>query len=163
MKLYEILVPTMYGDTLKPIRTKHHRVWDVKVQKLTGGLTIFPPGKGIWVDKAIVYAERVIPVRIMCEHETMMDIVYMTIEHYRQKCVMYYVLSDGCNIVYPKPRPPTSKEILAHRCRHGYTQPGACPSCINAGMTVESEPEDDYERDSVLPGGVEFEPEDDMG
>ncbi len=96
----------MYGDTVKPIRLKHHKNWDIKVQKLTGGLTIFPPGKGIWVDKAIVYAERVIPVRIMCEEAVMVELVQMTIEHYRQKCVMYYVLSDECHIVYPRQDPP---------------------------------------------------------
>ncbi len=145
MKLYEILVPTMYGDTVKPIRLKHHKNWDKKVQKLTGGLTIFPPGKGIWVDKSIVYAERVIPVRILCDQDTMMEIIEMTIEHYRQKCVMYYMLSDECKIVWAKPKPPTMKEIMAHRCNHGYTMPSACPTCIDAGMTVEFEKEDEYE------------------
>ncbi len=100
MKLYEILVPTMYGDTIKPIRTKHHKNWDAKVQKLTGGLTIFTPGKGVWEHEGETFLERVIPVRIMCADDIMAQIVQITIDHYRQKAVMYYVLSDECHIVY---------------------------------------------------------------
>ena len=46
MKLYEILVPTKYGDNEKPIRTKHHKEWDKYVRKISGGLTILTPGKG---------------------------------------------------------------------------------------------------------------------
>jgi hypothetical protein len=47
--LYEILVPTQYGyPKTTPIRTKHHKEWDKRVQKITGGLTILSPGKGKW-------------------------------------------------------------------------------------------------------------------
>ncbi len=99
MKLYEILVPTMYGDTIKPIRTKHHKKWDERVKKLSGGLTILTPGKGIWVHEGVDYSERVIPVRIMCEEDVMKKIVEITLQHYRQKAVMYYVLSTECYIV----------------------------------------------------------------
>jgi len=99
MKLYEILVPTIYGDTMKPIRTKHHKKWDERVKKLSGGLTILTPGKGVWVHEGVDYIERVIPVRIMCEENTMKKIVDITLQHYRQKAVMYYVLSTECYIV----------------------------------------------------------------
>jgi len=37
--LFEILVPTLYGDNLKPIRTRHHKKWDERVQAITGGMT----------------------------------------------------------------------------------------------------------------------------
>lgn len=101
-KLYEILVPTIYGDTLKPIRTKHHKNWDIVVKKLSGGLTILTPGKGVWVYEGETYSERVIPVRIMCTDDTMKKVVDFTLKHYRQKAVMYYVLSTECFIVHNK-------------------------------------------------------------
>lgn len=100
MKLYEILVPTIYGDTMKPIRTKHHKNWDKRVKKLSGGLTILTPGKGVWVHEGIDYTERVIPVRIMCDELTMQDIVEITLQHYRQRAVMFYVLSNECHVVH---------------------------------------------------------------
>lgn len=99
MKLYEILVPTIYGDTLKPIRKKHHWSWDHLVKKLSGGLTLLSPGKGLWVHEGIEYRERVIPVRIFCTEQIMKKIVNITLKHYRQKAVMYYVLSNECYIV----------------------------------------------------------------
>lgn len=102
MKLYEILVPTIYGDTMKPIRTKHHKRWDERVKKLSGGLTILTPGKGVWVHEGKDYVERVIPVRIMCTEKVIKEIVEITLQHYRQKAVMYYVLSTECYIVPAK-------------------------------------------------------------
>lgn len=99
MKLFEILVPTIYGDTMKPIRTKHHKRWDERVKKLSGGLTVLTPGKGTWVHEGVDYVERVIPVRIMCDDKTMKKIVAITLQHYRQKAVMYYVLATECYIV----------------------------------------------------------------
>jgi len=46
--LYEILVPTIYGDTMKPIRTRHHKEWDKYIQSITGGLTILSSAQGKW-------------------------------------------------------------------------------------------------------------------
>ena len=104
-KLYEILVPTIYGDTMKPIRTKHHKKWDERIKKLSGGLTILTPGKGIWVHEGKDYVERVIPVRIMCTDKVMKKIVNITLQHYRQKAVMYYVISNECFIVHAEVKP----------------------------------------------------------
>ena len=98
--LYEVLVPTIYGDTLKPIKTKHHKVWDARVQKISGGLTILSPSKGKWIFKGVEFPERVIPVRVMCEPNEMKEIVKITLEHYRQKAVMYYVLSNDVHVVH---------------------------------------------------------------
>ena len=97
--LYEILVPTIYGDSLKPIRTRHHKQWDERVQSISGGLTILAPAKGKWTYKGTEYPEKVIPVRIMCDDVQMMKIVNITLSHYRQKAVMYYVVSREVNIV----------------------------------------------------------------
>jgi hypothetical protein len=100
--LYEILVPTMYGDTLTPIGTKHHKKWDERVQAISGGLTVLSPARGKWIFKGVEYPERVIPVRIMCTETEMDDIVMITMGHYRQKAVMYYVLSSQVTIVTKK-------------------------------------------------------------
>lgn len=100
MKLYEILVPTKYGDTNRPIRTKHHKNWDMVVRKLAGGLTILSPAKGQWVYQHDVYEERVIPVRIMCDPIAIREIVRFTLSHYRQISVMWYVVSEECEITY---------------------------------------------------------------
>jgi hypothetical protein len=108
VKLYEILVPTIYGDTNKPIRTRHHKKWDERVKKLAGGLTILSPGKGVWVHEGKDYLEKVIPVRIMCEEKTMKSIVDITLQHYRQISVMYYVVSDECHIVFAKEKEPSN-------------------------------------------------------
>ena len=98
--LYEILVPTMYGDTLQPIGTKHHKKWDERVQAISGGLTILSPAKGKWIYKGVEYPERVLPVRIMCTETDMKKIVKITMEHYRQKAVMFYVLSTNVQIIH---------------------------------------------------------------
>lgn len=98
MKVYEILVPTMYGDTEKPIKTKHHKQWDVGVNKLVGGLTILSPAKGQWIDGDKVLSEKVIPVRIACELEAMRKVADFTISHYSQKAVMFYEVSPYAEI-----------------------------------------------------------------
>ena len=98
--LYEILVPTIYGDSLKPIRTRHHKHWDRRIQNITGGLTVLSPAKGKWTYKGEEYPEKVIPVRIMCTKSQMEKVVQITLEHYRQKAVMYYTLSTDVHVVY---------------------------------------------------------------
>jgi hypothetical protein len=98
-KLFEFLVPTIYGDTMKPIRTRHHKRWDEYVRKVSGGLTLMPVAKGQWVYKDTLHEERVIPVRICCTDTDIKDIAAFSLKHYRQKAVMYYVLSNECVIV----------------------------------------------------------------
>lgn len=99
MNLYEILVPTIYGDTMKPIRTKHHKRWDDRVKKITGGLTIMHPAKGVWVHQGQDFIERVIPVRVECTHEQVYQIAAITAQHYRQKAVMFYRISTDSHIM----------------------------------------------------------------
>lgn len=116
--LYEILVPTIYGDTMRPIRTAHHREWDKQVISITGGMTILSSARGKWTHEGVEYPERVIPVRVMVEEEESMHLdVYMrdtgrrsrdksqitriinfTLSHYRQKAVMFYVVSENVQI-----------------------------------------------------------------
>jgi len=118
--LYEILVPTIYGDTMKPIRTVHHKEWDKVVMKITGGMTILSSARGKWTHEGVEYPEKVIPVRVMVdeperispacfmgmEPTTIIDrsqiekIIDFTLKHYRQKAVMYYMISNHVVITY---------------------------------------------------------------
>lgn len=100
MNLYEILVPTIYGDTRKPISTRHHKEWDKQVIALTKGLTIFRPAQGKWIHAGHDFYERTIPVRIMCDPITMRQIAMLTLKHYRQIGVMFYLVSSDCRIFY---------------------------------------------------------------
>lgn len=95
MELWEILVPTIRNDG-KPIRTRFHRVWDAKVRAISGGLTITPPAKGQWVhpESGTLFAERMIPVRVMCTREQIEKIIDITLEYYEQIAVMAYRISE---------------------------------------------------------------------
>ncbi|RDJ35137.1 MAG: hypothetical protein DWQ19_09895 [Crenarchaeota archaeon] len=95
MELWEILVPTLMGDTQKPIKTKHHRNWDQFVRKLSGGLTILHPAKGQWLrpESNELVEERMIPVRIACTEKDIQKIIKFTLQHYRQEVVMAYQIS----------------------------------------------------------------------
>jgi hypothetical protein len=92
--IYEILVPTVRRVDGKPYRTRYHRVWDKKVEAISGGLTITPPGKGYWFHEGQSVRERMIPVRVMCTREEIMRIVDLTLEYYDQLVVMAYRVGD---------------------------------------------------------------------
>jgi hypothetical protein len=97
--LWVILVPTIHSDSGNPIRVRHHRRWDAKVRDITGGLTILHPAKGQWISPdGELFAERMIPVQIMCTKEEMEKIVDMTAIFYNQWAVMYYVVSQSVHI-----------------------------------------------------------------
>ena len=67
LKIWCILIPTLKArfSRKKYFSTKHHKVWDAYVRKLTGGLTILAPGKGQWINEnQELVEERVIPVQI---------------------------------------------------------------------------------------------------
>ena len=91
------MVPTQSNQG-KPFRTRFHKVWDVKVRAITGGLTIIPPVKGQWVHNGDVYLERMIPVRIACTEEQINQIADMTAEYYDQLAVMFYLISEKVTI-----------------------------------------------------------------
>ncbi len=92
-ELWEILVPTVRNDG-RPFRTRFHRVWDRKVEAISGGMTITPPGKGTWVHEGQAVRERMIPVKVMCTREQIEEIVDLTLEYYDQIAVMAYRVSD---------------------------------------------------------------------
>jgi hypothetical protein len=98
--LWEILVPCNYNDG-KPVRTKHHKEWDKVVRKISGGLTLYTPAKGQWVDPndKKLYEDRMIPVRIKCSEQVIKQIAQFTLGHYRQKAVLIYRVSDYALVV----------------------------------------------------------------
>lgn len=85
----------------KPFRTRHHRVWDERVRRVAGGLTIFKPARGQWVaPSGELFNERMIPVRIACTEAELTRIVEITLKHYDQLAVMVYKVSDDVRIVH---------------------------------------------------------------
>lgn len=100
MSMWEILVPTVRSCG-KPFRTRYHRVWDKKVREISGGLTIMSPVKGQWVNPdGILFAERMIPVRIIADDEKMKRIVDMTIQYYDQEAILAYKIATEVMLVY---------------------------------------------------------------
>lgn len=96
--LWEILVPTVRNNG-RPFRTRHHKEWDRQVRRVSGGLTIFPVAKGQWVSPSgKLYAERMIPVRILATRSQIEKIARVTMRHYDQLAVLAYKVSN--EIVY---------------------------------------------------------------
>jgi hypothetical protein len=100
VSLYEILVPTVRQfSPPKFYKLKYHRQWDDKVREICGGLTIMTPVKGQWVAPCgTLFIERMIPVRIACTESQIDQIADFTAEHYSQKAVIYYRISDFVRI-----------------------------------------------------------------
>jgi len=99
-QLWEVLVPTMFNDG-RPVKVAYHREWDKKVMEISGGLTIMKPSYGKWAStKGIEYAERMIPVRIVCTEEQAEEIVQMTMDHYEQLAIMAFRVSNS--VIYEK-------------------------------------------------------------
>lgn len=74
---------------------RYHRVWDAKVREITGGLTILTPAKGQWVSPdGELFAERMIPVRIVATRDQINKIIDLTLEYYDQLAVLCFKISD---------------------------------------------------------------------
>lgn len=98
-KLWEILVPTVRNDG-RPFRLRYHKVWDERVKAVAGGLTVVTPVRGTWVSPtAEVFKERMIPVRIMCTRDEILEIARMSKTYYEQEAIMVYKVSDEVFIV----------------------------------------------------------------
>lgn len=97
-KLWEVLVPTHTNEHAK-IDVEHHKTWDQFVEKITNGLTIEKPSRGIWRDETgEQYEERMIPVKIVCTETKIKIIADFTAKHYQQKAVLFYKVSDIVHI-----------------------------------------------------------------
>lgn len=112
VELWEILVPTTTNEG-KPIRTRQHREWDTRVMrhlKNNPGMTILTPTKGKWVSPdQRLFKDRMIPVRIACTKEQILEIADMTARFYDQEAVMTYKISSEVLFVkkYATQRPIT--------------------------------------------------------
>jgi hypothetical protein len=107
-QLWEILVPTMRNNG-KPYSTRYHRVWDSRVRKISGGLTICPPSKGQWVSPSgLLFRERMIPVRILATRDQIEEIVKMSLVYYDQEAVFAYQVSTNIMLHYRNTNDKTS-------------------------------------------------------
>jgi hypothetical protein len=93
MELWEVLVPKADNDG-NEYSLNYHRTWDTIVREMCGGLTIMRSAKGVWVDGSDVYEERMIPVRITCDRETLMEILKATKTYYRQIAIFACKVSE---------------------------------------------------------------------
>lgn len=112
--VWEIMVPTVRTNG-KPYRTRHHREWDKRVRRISGGLTIHPVSKGQWISEGTgeVYVERMIPVRIVATREQMDEIIDITLNHYSdQEAVLAAVVSTEYILKYREKKLPKKKIIL---------------------------------------------------
>lgn len=99
--LWEVLVPATKGKD--HITYEHHKEWDEFVKSLSGGLTILKTGKGYWYNpEGKEYEDRIIPVRIYCDEDTIHKIIDFTISHYAEEAVMCYKVSDHVILKHKK-------------------------------------------------------------
>jgi|SRR6185369_17976936 len=93
--MWKILVPKSYPDGAE-ISVNDHKIWDNEVSKLAGGLTIYNSVKGRWLDpKGDLIAESVIECAIACTFEEIRRVAQFTKEHYNQKSVCFWKVSDA--------------------------------------------------------------------
>jgi hypothetical protein len=93
--MWEILVPTIHRETGRPIKTRFHKVWDKEIYGITKGLTITKPTIGKWVsDENELFEERMIPVRIACTRDEILEIMRITKKYYNQLAVICYKISE---------------------------------------------------------------------
>ena len=106
-EVWEILVPTSMivqtpnGLVSKHVNLRHHKVFDNYVKKVTGGLTIMKPSKGIWISEETntEYQERMIPVRIACSEDQIKQIAIFCLAHYNQEAMFMMQVSSKSFII----------------------------------------------------------------
>ena len=92
--LWEILVPVKdrFGNK---ISLSYHKYWDSRIKKISKGLTVCRPVRGIWVSPSKVeFEEPMIPVQILCHKKDMSKIVSFTKTYYDQEKVLAYKISS---------------------------------------------------------------------
>ena len=93
-KLWEILIPIADNDGVR-FKPEQHREWDNIVRKMSGGLTIFKPATGEWINaNGAVMRDKLIPVAFMADDAQARAISAMSKGFYKQEAMMLYVLSE---------------------------------------------------------------------
>lgn len=91
--MWEILVPKCMNDGSE-WSLYWHNEWDDFVLKISHGMTILRSAKGRWRHSAGQQEEQMIPVRVICSPAEMTKIARFTKEHYEQKVVLFYRVSN---------------------------------------------------------------------
>ncbi len=133
------------------MRTRHHREWDKRVRAVAGGLTILKPGLGQWEHEGELFRDRVIPVRVKATRDQMKTIADITIQHYEQIAVMYYMVSEMSVTVYA-----TDSQREAFRSKVGGVEEqkpetAFCMSCSWEGMTADMQSKEDAPLEELCP------------
>jgi len=94
--LWEIMIPKNI-DKHTIFHVSSHRQWNKYVEELTGGMVFFSNLDRRWISstKTSPYFDNKIPVRIFCSKEQMDKIIDFTMQHYDQKHVIAYELSNN--------------------------------------------------------------------
>jgi len=91
--MWEIFVPASNNDM--EFSYEHHKMFDEFVKQKAGGITILRGAKGEWISpEGDLYKDRIIPCRICCTRDDMDCIMRFALNHYNQKAIMAYKLSD---------------------------------------------------------------------
>ena len=89
MEVWEILVPRFSNSGIEFTVAKHVK-WDEEAAKISGGLTIYKPAKGLWQQRK----EQMIPVRLIVNRRGDIDnLVKFTARYYKQEVIMAYRIS----------------------------------------------------------------------
>lgn len=91
--MWQIFVPTQSNDKTK-FTVEHHRKWDARIRKHSGGLTLLKTAKGQWMNNGNLEIERVIPVQFAATEREFYEIADFTLEHYKQKEVLGVKLGE---------------------------------------------------------------------
>lgn len=107
--LWLTFVPTQKPPKFMPgkkrfFSTRYHRLWDTKVMRITGGMSIWLPIKGKWVSPdGQHYNEDMIPVIVSCTADEMTLVCNTIAAHYAQLGVSRFKLSDDASVLmYPE-------------------------------------------------------------
>lgn len=95
LPMWEVLVPTV-GNDGTPFSRRHHRTWDEQVKAIAGGMTLHQPVRGSWIDPGFSteYTERMIPVRIVCTEQQIIEICKETARMYDQLAVLATLVAE---------------------------------------------------------------------
>lgn len=113
--LFEIYIPQNMNDG-SPVPAELRQEWENRVRAVSvgGGLTVYPPVSGQWVaDDGTLYAEPMIPVRVVTTQEEFDRIVAFTGELFEQRAVFNVLLSTNPQITdTPEPKSYAALRLL---------------------------------------------------